>query len=165
MLGEFSVDAMNYFARGDLQINASNFVNVRWLLETAPTKGEGFNTNNQTPDAQTWESDWDHMMSGTYTAVLSDRASNVIRLGRINEDLATGAQTYFDEDVNFIGFAGRDPLTIGQSNQHPSYVTGQGGSMVNTIIHTYVLRRVVQLLRPRSSGAASTLSNWAAAPA
>ena len=138
MLGEFEVDAFNYFARGDLQINASNFVNVRWLRETAPTKGEGFNTNNQTLDAQTWESDLDHMISGTYTAVLSDRASNVIRVGRINEDLATGAQTYFDDDVNFIGFAGRDPLAIGQSNAHPSYVTGQGGSMVNTIIHTYV---------------------------
>ena len=68
MLGEFEVDAYNYFARGDLQLNESNFVNVRWLLETAPTKGEGFNTNNQTLDAQTWESDWDHMISGTYTA-------------------------------------------------------------------------------------------------
>ena len=138
MLGEFSVDAMNYFARGDLQINPSHFLNVRWLLETAPTKGEGFNTNNQTPDAQTWESDWDHMLSGTYTAVLTDRASNVIRLGRISEDLATGQQTYFDDDVNFIGFAGRDPLSIPQSNVHPGYVTGEGGSMVNTIIHTYV---------------------------
>ena len=115
MLGQFEVDAMNYFARGDLQLNSSNFVNVRWLLETAPTKGEGFNTNNQTLDAQTWESDWDHMISGTYTSVLSDRASNVVRVGRINEDLATGAQTYFDEDVNFIGFAGRDPHSIGQS--------------------------------------------------
>jgi hypothetical protein len=138
MLGEFSVDAFNYFARGDVQLNQNNFINVRWMLETAPTKGEGFNTNNQTLDAQTWEGDWDHMLSGTYTAVLTDRASNVIRLGVISEDLATGQQTYFDEDVSFIGFAGRDPLSIPQSNVHPSYVAGEGGSMVNTIIHTYV---------------------------
>ena len=54
------------------------------------------------------------MISGTYTAVLSDRASNVIRVGRIGEELATGAQTYFDDDVNFIGFDGRDPFSIGQ---------------------------------------------------
>ncbi len=138
MLGEFSVDAFNYFARGDVQLNQNNFINVRWMLETAPTKGEGFNTNNQTLDAQTWESDWDHMLSGTYTSVLTDRASNVIRLGVISEDLGTGQQTYFDDDVNFVGFAGRDPLSIPASNVHPSYVAGEGGSMVNTIIHTYV---------------------------
>ena len=151
MLGEFEVDAFNYFARGDLQINASNFVNVRWLLETAPTKGEGFNTNNQTLDAQTWESDLDHMISGTYTAVLSDRATNVIRVGRIGEDLATGAQTYFDDDVNFIGFAGRDPLSIGQSNAHPSYFTGKGGDGEHHHPHLRA-RRVVQLLRARAVG-------------
>jgi outer membrane receptor protein involved in Fe transport len=152
MLGEFSVDANNYFARGDVQLNNNNFVNVRWVLETAPTRGEGFNTNNATIDAQTWESDWDHMISGTYTSVLNDRASNVMRFGRIGENLATGAQTYFDEDVNFIGFAGRDPLTIGQLNNHPSYLTGKGGSMVNTIIHTYVFDEAFSYFAPNLWG-------------
>jgi len=122
---EFSVDANNYFARGDLQLTNNHFVNVRWLLETAPTRGEGFNTNNATIDAQTWEADWDHMISGTYTSVPSDRVSNVIRFGRIGEELATGAQTYFDDNVKFVGFAGRDPLTIGQLmyNQLPTFAT------------------------------------------
>jgi outer membrane receptor protein involved in Fe transport len=156
MLGEFSVDAMNYFARGDLQLNAANFVNVRWLLETAPTKGEGFNTNNQVLDAQTWESDWDHMLSGTYTSVLTDRASNVVRFGRISEDLATGQQTYFDDDVNFVGFAGRDPLSIPQSNVHPGYVAGEGGSMVNTIIHTYVVDESFSYFVPQLWGGEHT---------
>jgi outer membrane receptor protein involved in Fe transport len=139
MIGAFTVRANNYFGRGDLQLNEKNFVNVRWVLETAPTRGEGFNTNNQTIDAQTWESDWDHLISGSYTTVLGDRGSNVVRLGRIGEELATGAQAFFDEDVNFIGFAGRDPFSIGQSNVHPGYVTGKGGSMVRTRIRTYVL--------------------------
>ena len=81
----------------------------------------------------------------TETEVVSiDRAQQAIevcdlRTGQCRREpydalvLATGAQTYFDEDVNFIGFAGRDPLSIGQSNQHPGYFTGQGGSMVNTM--------------------------------
>lgn len=152
MLGEFTVDAMNYFARGDLQLNPRNIVSVRWLLETAPTRGEGFNTNTETLDAQTWESDWDHLVAGTYTAVLSDRASNVMRFGRIGEELATGAQTYFDENVNFIGFAGRDPLTIGQRNQHASYFTGKGGSMVRTIIRTYVFDESFSYFAPNLLG-------------
>jgi outer membrane receptor protein involved in Fe transport len=157
MLGEFSVDARNYFARGDVQVNSSNLVNVRWLLETAPTKGEGFNTNNQTPDAQTWESDWDHMIMGTHNWVVSNRATNTIRAGRIGEELATGAQTYFDEDVNFIGFAGRDPLAIGQSNVHASYVTGKGGSMVRTIIRTYVLDDAFTYFVPQLWGGEHTM--------
>ena len=138
MIGAFEVRAMNYFGRGDLQLNEKNFLNVRWVLETAPTRGEGFNTNNQTIDAQTWESDWDHLVSGSYTTVIGDRGSNVVRVGRIGEELATGAQAFFDNDVNFIGFAGRDPYAIGQSNVHASYVTGKGGSMVRTRIRTYV---------------------------
>ncbi len=139
MIGAFEVRAMNYFGRGDLPLNEKNFLNVRWVLETAPTRGEGFNTNDQTLDAQTWESDWDHLISGSYTTVVGDRGSNVIRVGRIGEELATGAQAFFDDDVNFIGFAGRDPFSIGQSNDHASYVTGKGGQMVRTRIRTYVV--------------------------
>ena len=37
MVGEFSVNATNYFGRGDVQLNERNFVNFRWVLETAPT--------------------------------------------------------------------------------------------------------------------------------
>ena len=152
MVGEFTVDANNYFARGDLQLTNNHFMNVRWLLETAPTKGEGFNTNSATIDAQTWESDWDHMITGTFTSVLGNRASNVIRAGRIGEELATGAQTYFDEDVNFIGFAGRDPLSIGQLNNHASYQTGKGGSMVRTVIRSYVLDEAFSYFMPGLGG-------------
>jgi hypothetical protein len=152
MLGEFTVGANNYFARGDLQLTNKHFMNVRWLLETAPTRGEGFNTNNATIDAQTWEADWDHMITGTFTSVLGDRASNVIRGGRIGEELATGAQTFFDDDVSFIGFAGRDPLAIGQLNNHPSYLTGKGGNMVRTVIRTYVLDEALSYFVPRMGG-------------
>ena len=152
MLGEFTVGANNYFARGDLQLTNKHFMNVRWLLETAPTRGEGFNTNNATIDAQTWEADWDHMITGTFTSVLGDRASNVIRGGRIGEELATGAQIYFDDNVKFVGFAGRDPLTIGQLNTHPSYLTGKGGNMVRTVIRTYVLDEALSYFVPQMGG-------------
>jgi hypothetical protein len=138
-VGAFTVRANNYFGRGDVQLNDSNFLNARWVLETAVSRGEGFNTNEDTNDAQSWERDWDQLFSLTYTSVLTDRITNVIRAGRIGEELATGAQAFFDDGVSFIGFAGRDPFSIGQRNEHPSYNTGQGGSMVRTVIRTYVL--------------------------
>jgi hypothetical protein len=152
MVGTFSVRATNYFGRGDVQINPRNILSVRWLLETAPTRGEGFNTNTETIDAQGWESDWDHLVSGTYTAVVNDRATNVLRVGRISEELGTGAQAFFDDDVKQIGFAGRDPLSIGQRNVHASYITGKGGEGLNTRIRTYVLDESFSYFAPQLLG-------------
>jgi outer membrane receptor protein involved in Fe transport len=151
-VGTFSVRATNYFGRGDVQLSPNNIVNVRWLLETAPTRGEGFNTNNETIDAQGWESDWDHSISANYTSILSTRATNVIRLGRIGEELGTGAQAFFDNDVNMIGFAGRSPFSIGQRNEHPSYVTGKGGAGANTVIRTYVFDEAFSYFLPDRGG-------------
>jgi Carboxypeptidase regulatory-like domain/TonB dependent receptor/TonB-dependent Receptor Plug Domain len=152
MVGTFSVRASNYFGRGDVQINPRNIFSVRWVLETAPTRGEGFNTNTETIDAQAWESDWDHLVSGTYTAVVNDRATNVLRVGRISEELGTGAQAFFDGDVKQIGFAGRDPLSIGQRNVHASYITGKGGEGLNTRIRTYVLDESFSYFAPQLFG-------------
>ena len=139
MVGTFEVRATNYFARTDLQINQQNLLNFRWVLETAPTRGEGFNTNAETIDSQTWESDRDNFMGATYTSVWSSRATNEIRVGHIAEALGTGAQAFFDDDVTQIGFAGRDPFSVGQRNVHPSYITGRGGEGLNTRIKTYTL--------------------------
>lgn len=151
-VGAFTVKATNQFARGDVQLTPSNIINVRWLLETAPTRGEGFNSNTETIDAQQWESDWDQLFSGTYTSVISSRFSNVIRVGRIGEQLGTGAQTFFDDDVKFIGFGGRDPFTLGQRNVHPSYFTGKGGEGLNTRIRTYTFDESVTYFVPDLAG-------------
>jgi hypothetical protein len=157
-VGTFQVRATNYFARGDVQLNEKNFVNVRWVLETAPTRGEGFNTNNETIDAQGWESDWDQLVAGTYTSVFTDRASNVVRFGRIGEQLGTGAQAFFDvPDVKQIGFAGRDPFSIGQRNVHASYITGKGGDGTNTRIRTYVIDEAFSYFVPSLMGGEHTL--------
>ncbi len=152
MVGAFTVHARNYFGRADLQINERNFINARWVLETAPTRGENFNTNNETIDAQGWESDWDQLFSGSYTSVLTDRATNVVRVGRIGEQLGTGAQAFFDQDVNFVGFGGRDPFSLGQRNVHPSFITGKGGEGLNTRIRTYTLDESFSYFVPSLAG-------------
>src|SRR5262245_18709061 len=151
-VGAFTVNATNYFGRGDVQLTPRNIISARWVLETAPTRGEGFNTNIETPDAQQWESDWDHLISGTYTAVVSDRATNVLRMGRIGEELGTGAQAFFNDDVTQVGFDGRDPFSIGQRNVHPSFITGKGGEGLNTKIRTYVIDEALSYFAPDLMG-------------
>lgn len=155
-IGYFTVRANNMFARADVQLNDRNFVNARWLLETAASKGEGFNTNNETPDARVWEADWDQMFAGTYTSVLTDRLSSVTRFGRIGEELTTAAQGFFNEDGEAVGFDGRDPFSIGQRNVHPSYITGTGGSGPTTVIRSYVLDQAFSYFVPSLFGGEHT---------
>ena len=78
-------------------------------------------------------------------------------LGRIGEELGTGAQAFFDDDVNQIGFAGRDPFSIGQRNVHPDYITGKGGEGLNTVIRTYVFDEAFSYFVPRMIGGEHTL--------
>ena len=156
-VGFFTVRAANYFARTDLQVNDRNFLNVRWLLEDAASRGEGFNTNNETPDAKVWEADHDTMWAGTYTSVLTDRLSSVTRFGRIGESLTTAPQGFFNDAGEAVGFDGRDPFSIGQRNQHASYITGTGGTGPTTVIRTYVVDQAFSYFVPSLFGGEHTV--------
>jgi len=152
-IGAFEVRASNIFARLDYQINPSNFLSIRGVREHAPTKGEGFPESNETADQQGWEEDLDEIAALTLTSTVSDRASNVLRFGTIHEQLNTGRQTYFDfPNVVGIGYDGRDPLSIGSQNNHPSYTTGQGGTGTFTTIHTYLVSDTFSYFVPDWAG-------------
>jgi hypothetical protein len=151
-VGYFNVRANNYFARADVQLNDRNFINARWLLEDAASRGEGFNTNSETPDAKVWEADHDTMWAGTYTSVITDRLSSVTRFGRIGEALTTAPQGFFNDDGEAVGFDGRDPFSIGQRNEHASYITGTGGTGPTTWIRTYVIDQAFSYFVPSLFG-------------
>ncbi|MBI3264481.1 MAG: TonB-dependent receptor [Acidobacteria bacterium] len=157
--GLFEVRAENIFNRFDVQLNSNNFLNYRSLLEPAPTKGEGFNTNTQTPDARAYEADWDHLEGLSLTSILSDRGSNVLRLGYVAEDLRSGSQSFFEDTSNVfgygikaVGFNGRDPFAVGQLNVHPSYATGKGGAGAWNRIRTYTFDDAISYFIPAWRG-------------
>jgi hypothetical protein len=108
------------------------------------------------PDARGMEADWDQLANMTFTSVLTDRASNVIRVGRISEDLRTGAQAFFEQPgkygVEYVGFGGREPFAIGQANVHPSYVTGLGGTAQRQQIYTYTIDESFSYFMPNWAG-------------
>ena len=156
-VGPFEVRASNIFARVDVQLTPSNFLSLRAVREYAPTKGEGFPESTETFDQQGWEEDLDQIAALTLTSTLSDRASNVLRFGAINEQLNTGRQAYFDfPNVSGIGYDGRNPFSIGQQNVHPSYTTGQGGTGTFTTIHTYLVSDTFSYFVPELWGGEHT---------
>ncbi len=150
-VGHFTVDANNYFGRVDVQLTPNNFVVGRWVRETAPAIGEGFNTSNQVEDAKAFESDYDQSVSFSWTGVMGNRATNVLRFTRISEQLGSGSRSFFDDDVNFIGLQG-DQFAIGSANIHPGYRAGPGGTGTNTTIRTYDFANTVSYFLPHGQG-------------
>lgn len=151
-LGYFTVDANNYFARADFQINPDNFLSYRFVLETAPALGEGFPTSDETEDAKAFESDYDETHSFSLTSIIGDNASNTVRVGWIREELGSGNKSFFADGVNYVGFGGRDPFSIGSRNQHPGYVTGPGGEGTLTKVRSYMFDDTFSYFLPDRGG-------------
>ena len=165
MVGTFQVRATNYFGRGDLQLNQQNMVSFRWVLETAPTRGEGFNTNTQTIDSSDLGKrlgplhEWDRTRrSSTATR------TNELRIGRIGEELGTGAQAFFDDNVE-TGRVRRTGSLLDRAAEYaPELHHGQGRRGTERQIRTYMIDETFSYFR-RASGAMSATSRWAPASA
>ena len=149
-VGFFTVDANNYFGKVDVQLNPQNFVTGRWVLETAPALGEGFNTNSALLDAREFESDFDTSLALSWTSIMG-RAANVFRFTRIGEQLGSGSKAFFDDSVNFVGFQGNQ-FGIGSANEHPGYDAGPGGTGTNTRIRTYDFANTFSYFLPQGQG-------------
>jgi hypothetical protein len=157
-LAEFEVTAYNAFARGDVQITGNMFANARYIVETAATVGEQHHEDPSLPDSKRLEGDYDDVLNVSITNVLGDRASNVLRIGRITENLAgSGSRAdYYKEKVTqrnwFRGFDGRDQFDIGQLNTHPAYWAGRGGAGAYTEIYTHTFDNTFSYFKPTKMG-------------
>ena len=95
-------------------------------------------------------------------AILSDRASNVIRVGRIGEELGTGAQTFFDDDVNADRLR-RPRSVLDRAAERCTRATSpaRAAKAEHRDPHLHV-RRIVQLLRAQPVGGEHTFKSAAA---
>ncbi len=155
---EFKVMAYNAFVRGDLQITGNMFASARYIVETAATVGDAHHEDPSLPDSKRLEGDYDDIFNVSVTNVLGNRASNVLRIGRISEKLAgSGSRAdYYKEKVTqrnwFRGFDGRDQFDIGQLNTHPSYWAGRGGAGAYTEIYTHTFDNTFTYFKPTGWG-------------
>jgi hypothetical protein len=152
-IGEFSVRANNFFARGDFQANQDNVISARWVRETADSPGEDFNQSTQTIDQRANESDFDEIFNFSWTSIVGDYGSNVVRVGIIREELGTGNDTFFGDNSQYIGLDGRNQFGIGSANEHPSYSTGIGGNGGgNTSVRSYSIDDTYSYFKPEWGG-------------
>jgi len=152
-IGLFSVRANNFFARGDYQANQDNIISARWVRETADSPGENFNQSTETIDQRSNEADFDEIFNFSWTSIVGDYGSNVVRVGIIREELAGGNDTFFaTTGSQYIGLDGRNQFGIGSQNEHPSYSTGVGGGGGNTSVRSYSFDDTFSYFKPDWGG-------------
>ena len=115
----------NTYLRLDYQMSTNNHLKFSWLRERVLTENDSLEDDIAILDASRHENDaGDVTLNFAWTSVLNNRATNEFRIGRVQESLLQGPRVLFDDDWNFIGFSGLEPLAVGPQNSHPDYIAG-----------------------------------------
>ena len=125
----------NTFARFDYHMNPNNHVSFRWTREAVITERDSIEDDLATLSAARHENDsGDQVFSASWTSVLNNRTTNEFKVGHVRENLLQGPSNLFDDDWNFIGFAGVDPFDVGSQNTHPDYIAGPRNTYAQDLI-------------------------------
>ena len=114
----------NTYVRVDYQATTNHRLKFSWLREAILTQNDELEDDLAIADAARHENDaGDVVLNFTLTSVLSDRATNEVRVGRVQESLLQGPRALFDDNWKFVGFGG-EPFAVGSQNSHPDYLAG-----------------------------------------
>ena len=143
----------NTFARFDYHLNPNNQVSFRWTREAVITERDSIQGDLAVLDAARYENDsGDQVFSASWTSVLNNRTTNELKFGHVRENLLQGPGQLFDEDFNFIGFAGVDPFDVGSRNTHPDYNAGVWNSYAQDLIRDINIDNTLTCFKPGWGG-------------
>jgi len=130
----------NTYLRLDYQASTNHRIRFSWLREAILTQNDELEADLATLDASRHENDaGDVVLNFTLTSVLGNRATNEIRVGRVQERLLQGPRAIFDDDWKFIGFGPLDPLTLGPQNSHPDYIAGNRNTYATADVRDFTI--------------------------
>jgi hypothetical protein len=130
----------NSYVRLDYQAATNHRLRFSWLREAILTQNDELEGDLAIQDAARHENDaGDTVLNFTVTSVLSNRATNEIRVGRVEERLRQGPRVVFDENWGFIGFGQLDPLTLGPQNSHPDYIAGNRNTYAQNEVRDFTI--------------------------
>jgi len=125
----------NTFARFDYHVNGNNQISFRWTREAIITERDSIEGDLAVIEAARHENDsGDQVFSASWTSVVNNRMTNELKFGHVRENLLQGPGQLFDDNWNFIGFAGIDPFDVGSRNSHPDYNAGVWNSYAQDLI-------------------------------
>ena len=147
----YDVNLTKYFGRVDYQLTPSHNFSVRTIWNPNTGVGEIAESEQSTAENFRYELAKERINNFQWTAVLSSRMLNEVKVSSTYEALRQAARDLyggdgawvdpFDPDGHVItGLNGADPLDFGAQQQHPSYRAGPragtAGHYWNTIAFT-----------------------------
>ena len=146
----YDVNLTKYFGRVDYQLTPSHNFSVRTIWNPNTGVGEIAESEQSTAENFRYELAKERINNFQWTAVLSSRMLNEVKVSSTYEALKQAARDLygsdgwtdpFDPDGHVInGLNGADPLDFGAQQQHPSYRAGPragtAGHYWNTIAMT-----------------------------
>jgi hypothetical protein len=134
------IKVWNTFSKLDYQASSNHSFGFRWIRETATNVGEEWEESLALPESVEVENDaGDHILSGNWTWIIGNQATNEFKVSHIREDLLSGNRAYFDADFNHIELNGRDQFDIGPMNEHPDFVAGPAALHGSAVTRTYIV--------------------------
>lgn len=131
---------LNSFIRSDVQVAGKHNVSARWLRAHELTEKDTLIDSIQTPSNWRHENDaGDQVFSVAWASVLSDRATNELRVGHTRESLLQGSRSVFDDNWKFIGLSSREQYDLGSQNTHPDFITGPSTTFSADRIRDYTI--------------------------
>jgi len=116
-------------------VNGNNQISFRWTREAIITERDSIEGDLAVIEAARHENDsGDQVFSASWTSVVNNRMTNELKFGHVRENLLQGPGQLFDDNWNFIGFAGIDPFDVGSRNSHPDYNAGVWNSYAQDLI-------------------------------
>ncbi len=135
-----AIKVWNTFSKVDYQATDNHSFGFRWVRETATNIGEEWEESLALPESVEVENDaGDHILSGNWTSIIGNQATNEFKVSHIREDLLSGNRAYFDDDFNHIELNGRDQFDIGSMNDHPDFVAGPAALHGSAVTRTYIV--------------------------
>jgi hypothetical protein len=139
----------NTYLRLDYQASTNHRLKFSWLRETILTQNDELEGDLAIADAARYENDaGDIVLNATLTSVLGSRATNEVRVGRVQESLLQGPRVIFDDNWKFIGFGQLDPLTLGPQNSHPDYIAGNRNTYAQNEVRDFTVDDSITYVTP-----------------
>ncbi len=145
------IKALSTFARVDYTQGAHN-LSFRWQREIAPAVGEDFECC-QTLDNRQIELDTnDRLINVQHTMLLGNRATNELRFSHAGEDRIDGNlavmgidpanwnTTGWIDDLEYVGYGGRDQFDVGSRNSYSDFDTGLASAHGGAYSRNYTLQ-------------------------
>jgi hypothetical protein len=145
------IKALSTFARVDYN-QGPHGLSFSWQREVAPAVGEDFECCQTLDNRQIELDSNDRLINMQYTALLGNRATNELRFSHAGEDRVDGNlavmgidpadfnRTGWINNLEYVGYGGRDQFDVGSLNEYSDFATGLAAAHGGADSRNYTLQ-------------------------